>query len=164
MSTQPPRHTNGTYHGADVLRGRTRRTRILVGLGLLISLVASTNVILVNNEMTRLEQEGSLAGSGPAHFVPSILANLQRAQQPANTVTAILADDPRHTVTYVNDKRALERWMAVLGISLGTLFIGLENTIPTSTARPRSPTGTDLSRLLLLVSLAYGALSIFESG
>jgi hypothetical protein len=49
-------------------------------------------------------------------------------------------------------------------VSLAVLFIGLESTMPSSTAHPRSPTGTDLSRLLLLLSLAYGALSIFESG
>jgi hypothetical protein len=105
-----------------------------------------------------------LAGGGIDHFVPSILSNLPRAQAPANTVTVILAGDPRHSVPFIEDKRALERWLAVSGFSLATLFIGLENTIPASSARPRSPTGTDLSRLLILLSLAYGSLSVFESG
>jgi hypothetical protein len=47
---------------------------------------------------------------------------------------------------------------------LAILFIGLEERIPSSTARARSPTGTDLSRMLILLSVAYGALSLFESG
>jgi hypothetical protein len=64
----------------------------------------------------------------------------------------------------VDDKRGLERWMAVTGLSLALLFIGLEGRIPVSTAQVRSPTGTDLSRLLILVSISYGALSFFESG
>ena len=98
------------------------------------------------------------------HFVPSILSNFQRAQQPPNTVSVILADDPRHSLPFVEDKRALERWMAFTGLSLAALFIGLENRIPLSTAKVRSPTGTDLSRLIILLSLAYGSLSIFESG
>ena len=91
-------------------------------------------------------------------------ANLQRAQQPPNTVTLILASDPRHSLPFIEDKRALERWVALTGFSLAALFIGLENRIPSSTARDRSPTGTDLSRLLILLSLSYAALSIFESG
>jgi hypothetical protein len=118
--------------------------------------------------MTRIEQSGpqqfSLAGSTLAHFMPSLLENFQRAQQPPNTVTLITADDPRHSPAFVNDKRALERWVAFTGMALAVLFIGLEERIPLSTAHERSPTGTDLSRLLILVSVTYGALSIFETG
>jgi hypothetical protein len=168
MAVPPPTRTNGTYHAATTLQERTRRTRLLVAVGGLLSALALVNVVLINAEMTRLEQAGperlALAGGGLVHFIPSILLNLQRAQQPSGTVTAILSDDPRHSLPYVEDKRALERWMALLGLSLAVLFIGLESTMPSSTAHPRSPTGTDLSRLLLLLSLAYGALSIFESG
>jgi hypothetical protein len=105
-----------------------------------------------------------LAGGGVDHFVPSILMNLPRANAPASTVTAVLAGDPRRSPAFIEDKRALERWLALTGVSLAALFIGLEATIPASTAHPRSPTGTDISRLLILVSLAYGGLSLFESG
>src|SRR5437868_2228576 len=118
--------------------------------------------------MTNIEKAGperlALAGGGVDHFVPSILANLQRAQAPANQVSVVLADDPRHSLPFVEDKRALERWLAFTGLSLAALFFGLESRIPDSTAHPKSPTGSDLSRLLLLLSLTYGALSIFESG
>jgi hypothetical protein len=118
--------------------------------------------------MTRLEQSGparfALAGDTLAHFMPSLLENFQRAQQPPNTVTLITADDPRHSAAFINDKRALERWTAFAGLALAILFVGLEERIPSSTARDRSPTGTDLSRLLILLSVSYGALSIFESG
>jgi hypothetical protein len=93
-----------------------------------------------------------------------LLSNLPRAQAPSGTVTVILADDPRHSAAFIEDKRRLERWMAVTGLGLATLFFGLESTIPVTTAQPRSPTGTDLSRLLILLSLAYGSLSVFESG
>src|ERR1051326_1801355 len=59
--------------------------------------------------MTRIEQSGpqqfSLAGSTLAHFMPSLLENFQRAQQPPNTVTLVTADDPRHSPAFVNDKR-----------------------------------------------------------
>jgi len=163
-----PSHVNGTYHAEDDHKERTRRTRLLIVIGGLLAAVGAINVVLVNADMTRLEQQGparlALAGGGIDHFVPSILSNFQRAQQPPNIVTVILQDDPRHSAPFVEDKRALERWLALTGLSLATLFIGLENTIPTSTARVRSPTGTDLSRLLILVALAYGSLSIFESG
>jgi hypothetical protein len=160
--------TNGTYHAAATLKERTRRTRLLVAVGGLLSALALFNVVSINADMARLEQSGperlALAGGGLAHFIPSILANLQRAQQPANTVSAALADDPRRSPQYIDDKRALERWMAVLGVTLAMLFIGLESRIPSSTAHRRSSTGSDLARLLILVSLAYGSLSIFESG
>jgi len=160
--------TNGTYHAPVIQRERTRRIRILIGVGAVLSMVGVAQVLLINAEMTRLEQTGpqrfALAGDTVAHFIPSILANFQRAQAPPNTVTFITADDPRHTPAFVDDKRALERWTAFTGVALAVLFIGLQERIPTSTARERSPTGTDLSRLLILISVAYGALSIFESG
>jgi hypothetical protein len=159
---------NGTYHGEETLKDRVRRTRLLIGLGAAVAALAGLNVVLVNADMTRIEQSGperlALAGGGIEHFVPSILLNLQRANAPASTVNAILADDPRHSLPFIEDKRALERWLALTGLSLAALFIGLENRIPVSTAGPRSPTGTDLWRLLILLSLSYGALSILESG
>src|SRR5207302_10182210 len=102
------------------------------------------------------------AGGGIDHFVPSILANLPRANQPGNVVSAVLEGDPRRTPEFVNDKRALERWSSVAAIGLATLFIGLESRIPVSTAHVPSPTGTDLSRLLILLAVAYGGLSFFE--
>jgi len=158
---------NGTYHAAQAVRERVRRIRLLIGIGGAVAALAGLNVLFTNADMTRLEQAGpqrlALAGGGIEHFVPSILLNLQRAQQSANTVTNILADDPRHSSAYVEDKRNLERWVALLGFGVAALFLGLEIRIPVSTAGPRSPTGSDLSRMLLLVSLGYGALSIFES-
>jgi hypothetical protein len=160
-------HSNGTYHAALAQRERARRTRLLIGLGALLSLVGLVQVVLINADMTAIEQSGperlALAGDMVAHFVPSILANFQRAQQPAATVTNT-EGDPRHSVPFVRDKQALERWTALTLLGLAVLFIGLESRIPESTANPRSPTGTDLSRLLILISLSYGALSIFESG
>jgi len=160
--------TNGTYHAPVAQRERLRRVRLLIGLGGLLSLLGFVQVVLINAEMTRLEQAGpgrlALAGDTLAHFMPSILENFQRAQAPPNTVTLITVDDPRHSAAFVNDKRALERWTAFTGLALAVLFIGLQERIPLSTAHERSPTGTDLSRMLILVSVAYGALSIFESG
>jgi hypothetical protein len=160
--------TNGTYHAPVVQRERLRRVRLLIGIGGLLSAIGLIQIVLINAEMTRMEQSGperfALAGDTIAHFMPSILENFQRAQAPPNTVTAITADDPRHSPAFVNDKRALERWTAFTGLALAVLFIGLEERIPMSTARERSPTGTDLSRMLILVAVAYGALSIFESG
>jgi hypothetical protein len=168
MAVHGPTRTNGTYHAAVAHQERERRTRLLIGLGTALALVGAVQVLTINAEMSRLEQAGpqrlALAGSVVAHFVPSILANFQRAQQPPNTVTFINADDPRHSVAFVDDKRALERWTALTGLALAVLFVGLQERMPYSTASPRSPTGTDLSRLLILVSLTYGALSIFESG
>ncbi|HEV7664780.1 MAG TPA: hypothetical protein VGQ62_14690 [Chloroflexota bacterium] len=168
MAVPKTSSTNGTYHAAEAQKERTRRTRLLVAIGGVISAIALVNVASINADMTRLERAGpeqlALAGGALGHFIPSILSNLQRAQQAPNIVSVGLADDPRHSLPYVEDKRALERWMAVLGVSLAMLFVGLESRIPSSTAHARSPTGTDLSRLLILVSLAYGSLSIFESG
>ncbi len=164
----PSQHVNGTYHAAEAQKERTRRTRLLILIGGLLAVVGAVNVVLVNADMSRIERQGperlALAGGGIDHFVPSILSNLQRAQQSANTVSVVLAGDPRHSLPFVDDKRALERWMALTGLSLAALFIGMENTIPNSTAHARTPTGTDLSRLLILLALAYGSLSIFESG
>jgi hypothetical protein len=142
--------------------------RWLIGVGAVLSALGLLQVFLINADMTRIEQSGpprfSLAGDTVAHFTPSILENFQRAQAPPNTVTLITADDPRHSPAFVNDKRALERWAAFSLLALAVLFIGLEARIPNTTVQPRSPTGTDLSRLLILIGLTYGALSIFEAG
>ena len=117
------------------------RKALITKLGAVIGVV---NVALVNADMTRIEREGperlALAGGGIDHFVPSILSNLQRAQQPPNTVSVILASDPRHSPPFVEDKRALERWLTLTGLALAALFIGLENTIPAKSAHARSPT------------------------
>jgi hypothetical protein len=160
--------TNGTYHAPTLQKERSRRVRLLIGVGALLSLIGIVQVLLINADMTRIEQSGpqrfALAGDTIAHFIPSILENFQRAQAPPNTISLITADDPRHSAPFVDDKRALERWTAFTGLALAVLFVGLQERIPESTARERSPTGTDLSRILILVSLAYGALSIFESG
>jgi hypothetical protein len=160
--------TNGTYHAPVLHRKRSRRIRLLIGIGGVLSLIGIVQVALINGDMTRIEQSGpqrfALAGDTVAHFMPSILENFQRAQAPSNTVSSITADDPRHSPGFVADKRALERWTAFTGLALALLFVGLQERIPTSTAREPSPTGTDLSRIFILVSLAYGALSIFENG
>lgn len=158
--------SNGTYHADTINRARQRRTRVLVAVGALLALLGAVNVGLTNAEMTRMEQSGperlALAGGGIEHFVPSILQNLPRANQPASTVTSVLEGDPRRSPVFVADKRALERWLMLTGLGLATLFIGLERTIPSSTAHARSPTGSDLSRLLILLALAYGGFSLFE--
>jgi hypothetical protein len=137
-------------------------------VGAALALLGVLNVVAINNDMTRIEETGprqlALAGGGIAHFVPSILAEFRRAQLSPTTVTAVDPADPRHSVRFVEDKRALERWTAFSGLSLAVLFVGLEGRIPVSTAQVRSPTGTDLSRLLILLSISYGALSLFESG
>jgi len=159
---------NGTYHAPTAQRQAQRRTRLLIGIGGLVALVALVNIILLNRDMTSIEQAGperlGLAGGGIDRFVPSLLSNFSRAQAPLNTGAGFVAGDPRHSVPYIDDKRALERWTALAGFGLSALFIGLESTIPRSATSTRSPTGTDLSRLLILLSLAYAALSIFESG
>ena len=158
--------TNGTYHAAAIRRERERRTRLLIGTGLLVGVLGIVQVALVNADMTRIEQSGperlALAGGGVDHFVPSILLNLPRANQGPSVVSTVLEGDPRRSPQFIGDKRALERWLAVAGIGLAVLFIGLESTIPTSTAHVKSPTGTDLSRLLILLAVAYGSLSFFE--
>jgi hypothetical protein len=163
-----PGSTNGTYHAPIVQRERNRRIRLLIGVGGFLSLIGIAQVLLINADMTRIEQSGprqfSLAGDTLAHFMPGLLENFQRVQQAPNTVTVITAADPRHSPEFVNDKRALERWTAFAGLALAVLFIGLQERIPQSTAHEASPTGTDLSRLLILLSVTYGALSIFESG
>jgi hypothetical protein len=168
MSVPGTSRVNGTYHAAAAQKDRARRTRLLIGIGGVLAALGMINVALINADMTRIEQSGperlALAGGGEDHFVPSILMNLPRANAPASTVTAILAGDPRRSLPFIEDKRALERWLALTGVSLAVLFIGLESTIPVSTAHPRSPTGTDLSRLIILIALAYGGLSLFESG
>jgi hypothetical protein len=167
MAVQGPSRANGTYHAAAAQKERTRRTRALIIVGAVLSLFAAAQVLLINADMTRIEQSGperlALAGDTLAHFIPGILANFQRAQQSPSTVVNV-EGDPRHSAPFVRDKQALERWMALTMLGLAILFIGLENRIPLSTVAPRSPTGSDLSRLLILLSLTYGALSIFESG
>src|ERR1700674_4748663 len=91
---------NGTYHATQTLRERVRRTRMLIAISAAIAAFAGLNVVLINADMTRMEQAGpqrlALAGGGVEHFIPSILLNLQRAQQAANTGTRILADGPGH--------------------------------------------------------------------
>ena len=168
MSISGPTRANGTYRAAVAQRERVRRSRLLMLIGAALAALALLNVVTINNDMTRIEESGpqhlALAGGGIAHFVPSILAEFRRAQLSQSTVNAVDAADPRRSPRFVEDKRALERWMAVSGLSLALLFIGLEGRIPVSTVQVRSPTGTDLSRLLILVSISYGALSFFESG
>lgn len=159
---------NGTYHAPTATRRLSTQTRVLIGVGAALALVAALNIYLVNVDMTRLEQSGperlALAGSGIDRFVPTILANLPRANAPPTTVNAPASSDPRRSEAYINDKRALERWMAIAALGLSALFVGLEQTAPESRAIARSPIGTDLARLLVLLALAYGALSFFENG
>ena len=168
MQVERPGRANGTYHAATAQQERVRRTRLLILVGALLSAIGLVQVVLINADTTRIEQSGpprlALAGDALAHFVPSILSNFQRAQQPANTVTFVDPSDPRHSPAFIDDKRALERWTAFTGLALAVLLVGLQSRIPESSVNPGSPTGTDLSRLLILISITYGALSIFESG
>jgi hypothetical protein len=159
---------NGTYHAETAIKEAARRTRLLIGIGGLVAVIGFAGVLLTNADMTRIETSGperlGIAGAGLERFIPSVLTNMARANQPLSTSAGFVAGDPRHSAPYIEDKRALERWLALTGFGLATLFIGLETRIPSSTAQPRSPTGSDLSRLLILISLAYAALSLFESG
>jgi len=159
---------NGTYHAASAPRRDSPQTRLLIGCGAFAALLGLIGVLLTNADMSRIEQSGpprlALAGGGIDRFVPSLLMNLPRANAPAATVNAPSSADPRRTPEFIFDKRALERWMALMGFGLSALFIGLEQTAPDSRAVSRSPIGTDLARLLVLLSLAYLALSFFENG
>jgi hypothetical protein len=159
---------NGTYHGLAAKQRNARRNRLLIGVGALVALLGAFNIALINADMTRIEQAGpaqlSLAGGGIARFVPSILSAMARPNAPQSSGGGFAQFDPRHSPEYVNDKRALERWTAMAGFGLSALFIGLENTIPINPTAPRSQTGTDLARILMLLSLTWLALSIFESG
>jgi hypothetical protein len=168
MAVPGPTRANGTYHAAVAQEQRRQRARLLILVGAALGVLGLFNVVAIHNDMTRIEESGpqhlALAGGGITHFVPSILAEFRRAQLSPSTVNAVDPADPRHSIAFVEDKRALERWMALSGVSLAVLFVGLESRIPVSTAQARSPTGTDLSRLLILISISYGALSFFESG
>jgi hypothetical protein len=159
---------NGTYHPAGAARRDSTHTRLLIGVGAFVALLGALNVVLTNADMTRIEQSGpprlALAGGSIDRFVPSLLTNLPRANAPASTVNAPSSADPRRSPAYIADKRALERWMALTGFGLSALFIGLEQTVPDTRAIARSPIGTDLARLLVLLALAYAALSFFENG
>jgi hypothetical protein len=159
---------NGTYHPTSTVRRDSLQTRLLIGVGAFLALLGMLNIVLTNSDMTRIEQSGpprlALAGGSIDRFVPSLLTNLPRANAPASTVNAPNPADPRRSPAFIADKRALERWMALTGIGLSALFIGLEQTVPESRAANRSPIGTDLARLLVLLSLAYLALSFFENG
>jgi hypothetical protein len=160
--------TNGTYHATSVPRRDRTQTRVLIGVGAFLALLSLIAVVLINRDMDRLEQSGpprlALAGSGIERFVPSLLINLPRANAPPSTVNAPSTLDPRRSPAYINDKRDLERWMSVICFGLSSLFVGLEQTIPDRSSAARSPIGSDLARLLVLLALAYGALSFFESG
>ncbi len=159
---------NGTYHAVGAPRRSTNQTRLLIGIGGLVSLLAAVNIFLINAEMTDIEQRGpaqlALAGGGLGRFVPSLLMNLPRANAPAATVNAPSSSDPRRSPAYIGDKRALERWMALGSFGLAALFVGMEQTATETRTESRSPIGTDLARLLVLLALAYGALSFFENG
>jgi len=160
---------NGTYHTPSAARRNTLQTRLLIGVGAFLTALGMLNVVLTNADMSRIEQSGparlALAGGGIDRFVPSLLSNLQRANAPATTVNAPSPTDPRRSPEFIADKRALERWLALTGFGLSALFIGLEQTVPErSHAVARSPIGTDLARLLILLSFAYAALSFFETG
>jgi len=159
---------NGTYHATSTSRRDSLQTRVLIGVGAFLAILGMLNVFLTNSDMTRLEQSGpprlALAGGSIDRFVPSLLANLPRANAPPTVVNAPSSTDPRRSPAYIGDKRALERWMALTGLGLSALFIGLEQTVPEARAVTRSPIGTDLARLLVLLSLAYAALSFFENG
>ncbi len=158
---------NGSYRA---LEGRrlTRQTRWLIAAGAFLALLALVNIILINLDMNDVERAGppqlALAGGGLGRFIPSLLTNLSRANAPATTVNAPSPSDPRRSPRYIGDKRALERWLTLAGFALSALFIGLEQTAPDSRANARSPIGTDLARLLVLLSLTWGALSFFENG
>jgi hypothetical protein len=160
---------NGTYHASDAPRRYNLQTRVLIGIGAFLALLGALNVYLINNDMTRIEQSGppqlALAGGGIDRFVPTLLSNFQRANAPPSTVNAPVPTDPRRSVAYILDKRALERWMALIGFGLSALFVGLEQTAPESRGGvTRSPIGADIARLLVLLSLTYGAVSFFENG
>jgi hypothetical protein len=158
---------NGTYHAVAVPRRPVTQTRLLIAIGALVAGVGLITVILINMEMSRLEQDGperlAIAGSGLERFVPSLLSQLRRANQPPTTVTAVLAGDPRRSPQYIELKRWLERSVAIVFLGLAALFLGLESTIPEGSATARSPIGSDLARLLILLGLALLALSFFEA-
>src|SRR5262249_26882865 len=153
---------NGTYHATGAPPRVNLQTRVLIGVGAFIALLGAFNMYLTNSDMTRIEQSGppllALAGGGIDRFVPSRLGNFQRANAPPSTVNAPLSTDPRRSPQYIADKRALERWMALIGFGLSALFIGLEQSVPESRGVTRSPIGTDLARLLVLLALTYAAL------
>src|SRR2546422_10552195 len=78
MGVSGPSRVNGTYHVAVAQKERVRRTRLLILVAGVFSLLGLLNVMLINNDMTGIEESGpqrlALAGVGIGLFVPSLLA------------------------------------------------------------------------------------------
>ena len=167
---------NGTYHSpvTSVTRREIRGRGVAV-LGLVLMLVGTIGMSKTNADMVAMEAAAgpqmSVVGTGLTRLLPSIFTTIGKANAFFNTPTrAPDPNNPRTQPTYVEAKRALERWVAVAGVGFSCLMFGLDDV---REAPPPAPEGTvpehvsvasDFARFVLLAALAWGAFSFFETG
>jgi hypothetical protein len=161
---------NGRYRALETPRASvSRQTRLLIGVGLAVMLLAGINIVFVNAEMDRIEAgttpRFAEVGNELGRVIPTIITYVVRGSVPIDPPTADGAVDPKRTRPYLDAKRGLERWIALFGLGLGALIVGVDQaTSPPSPRRegPPSSLGSDVSRVLVMLSLAYAGLSFFE--
>jgi hypothetical protein len=167
---------NGTYHApATSVARREFRGRSLAVVGVVLMLIGTVGMARTNADMITMEASVSpqLAevGSGLNRVLPSIFTTLGKANAAFNTpARAPDPFNPRTQPSYVDAKRALERWVAVAGVGFACLLFGLDDV---REAPPPAPEGTvpehvsitsDFARFVLLAAVAWGAFSFFETG
>jgi hypothetical protein len=167
---------NGTYHSRTTsVTRREFRGRSLAVVGLVLIVVGGIGGVRTNADMVAIEEasspQNSQVGTGLTRLLPSIFTTLGNPYANFNTPTR--APDPYNPRTqpgYVEEKRALERWIALAGVGFACLLFGVDDV---REAPPPAPEGTipehvsvtsDVARFVLLAAIAWGAFSFFETG
>jgi hypothetical protein len=147
---------------------------VLVGVALMV--LGSIATAKTNADMVAMEQAGGQrlaeVGSGLNRLLPSIFTSLGKSNAGFNTPTRTTnPNDPRTSSTYIDAKRALERWVAVAGVGFACLLFGLDEMRgvipppgPEATVPHHVAISTDVARFVLMAALAWGAFSFFETG
>ncbi len=166
---------NGTYRPSTRRAAHPdNRGRVLAAVGTALLLLGVAGSYLTNAQMVAIEDSGgqrlSEVGSVLTRLLPSILTSLSKSNAAFNSPGRASGGSLRGSVTYVDAKRALERWVATAGLGLALLLFGLEDlngpapASATDGGPARASIGADMARLVLMAAIVWGAFSIFETG
>jgi hypothetical protein len=156
--------------GADQLRGWRKPA---ASIGVVLIVLGCVGVWQATAAMTQIEREATGAmpmGSLASHLLPGVIANPGKYLAAVNSSSGGVSGgrDPIQVLAWLDEKEAVDRFEAVIGVGLACLLAALAGWpgaspgVESSDDGPSSSIGSDLLPFMLCASAFLAAMSFFE--
>jgi hypothetical protein len=142
-------------------------------IGMVLVVIGSAGAWQAITAMTQIEQHATgavMSGSLTSHLLPGVVANPGKYLAAVNSSSGGVSGgrDPIQMLAWLDEKEAVDRFEAVIGVGLACLLAGLAGwpsfapPAEALTSAPRGSIGSDILPFILCASVFLAAMSFFE--